>query len=1096
MPRPSLRVIFRITTALLAISCVNHRPLAAQKVAYVLNTDNATVPAEVEAAIIARMGAGTQIVPIGPTTANAAINGTPVRYLGDRSIGRVDPGSNSQSMSIPSAADSIASRFFVAGDLVLNSNQSIWGTGGKLIQLEVGDDARLSSGSFITVSAIGTRGGAGAGNGGGGGAPLDRNQLNRNFNEVFDGPIGNGAPSGVAAGGAGGPRQGFGTPQHGQAGANGPVTILNNSQGQQFTAQQYSASTAGQAGTGGQGDEFFATDPQTLQWTRQVNSVGGAARAGSAPAVIGLGGQGGTPSGMPDPIGGGNNANGGMGGTGGPGSDGLGGVVGSAGVVNTLGASVSHLRGGSGGGGGGGGGIGVYGGNGGGGGGGGSATIALDTTEGGHGGYGGAGGRGGQGGGGGAGGGGGGGIQLFVQGRVFNSASLEAAGAAGQAGANGAAGAAGTPAFTAADSLSYGPEVPPTHIGIKGGDGGRGGNGGSGGNGGNGGAGAGGSGGSIQIVASAYAEGGASFNTNGGSGSAAGAALFNYYGGGSSALLQIRDFDATGFNSYTSYRTQQTSALKIKAGHSPNVPNLEGGAAPYGKLLSTFDPTSLDVIVSYTLADGRPSTDLGAVARLSPIPQFGMDYAGYDLMVVSSFGAEISNPRIAIDNATDFFNHTQPVPLRKAGYQNNPEYTPGATGPVDLGTLGATQTWATFVPRDRTHTVTVDVDLYGGTRRFIGTPSYSGGTPVNPLAIEDRGLLQMQAKRVGDATPAVTLDGVDPAGTSAAAPILARIGPALNVDVSAAGIGHAGTTTSGLYAVNGGAAQPFSVAQGSGTAATRFSFATLGQHTQPDPRVQQVVDIGSVAFVPDYDDAQDRTYAMNVQADLVGPDFKLAFSGANPSTLEISAKVGSLNGAQLKYQNIGRGIVDGDGFPRFEAINDFSLTGLSILGAMIEGPDAAAFSMTSEFLGSLNALSVEFKNTVLFAPRRLGAHNAELVLQTDANAASGTPGDVYRFALTGTGLAPTGDYEIDGDVDGVDFLLWQRTFGSTTDLAADGNGNGVVDAEDLAVWRNNFGVPRSVVTQSAVPEPASLALMLGGTAMVVAAGRFRNASHS
>ncbi|WP_428304066.1 hypothetical protein [Lacipirellula sp.] len=1092
MPRRSLRVIFRVATAFLAISCINHRPLAAQKVAYVLNTDSATVPAEVQAAIIARMGSGTQIVAIGPTTTNATINGTPVRYLGDRAIVRVDPGSNSQSMSIPSAADPIASRFFVAGDLVLNSNQSIWGTGGKLIQLEVGDDATLNAGSFITVSAIGTRGGAGAGHGGGGGAALNRNQVGDTNTVSFENPNPTGY-SGSAPGGAGGPNRDIGAPQYGQPGANGAIPVVKSLQGQSFTSQEYSASTSGHGGTGGQGDEFFATDPLTNQWTRQVNSVGGAVTGGYIPTIIGLGGQGGTPSGTPDPIGGHNgNAHGGQGGQGGPGSDGLSGVTGRDGVVNTLGATVTHLRGGSGGGGGGGGGLGVYGGNGGGGGGGGSASTAgISAINGGDGGYGGAGGKGGGGGAGGAGGGGGGGIQLLVQGRVLNSASLEAAGAAGQAGANGGLGEAGGLAYNnnGNDATTLGPKAGRFYLGVNGGAGGKGGNGGRGGDGGHGGSGSGGSGGSVQIISSGYVQTGATFNTNGGSGSAAGASLFNYYGGGSSALLQIRDFDATGQNPYTTYRPIASSSPHIKAGHTPNVPNLEGGAAAYGKLLSPTNSAALDTAISSALASGRPSSDLGAVARISPSSQFGMDYADYDLMVFSAFGTEISNPRVSFSSDFDPFNHTQPTPLRKSGYVNDPAYTPGATGPANLGTLGATQTWGTFVRRDRSHTTTVDVDLYGGTRRFIGTPSYAGNTAVNPLAIEDRGLIQLQAIRLGEATPVAAFDATNPLGENSNLPLLTRIGPVLNLDVAAAGIGHAGTTTPGVYRVNAGADRPFSIAQNSTITATTLSYVTLGKHTQPDSRTQQVVNVGSVTFIPDYDDAQDREYTMNVQADLVGPDLKLWFDGPNPSSLEISAKVGSINGERLTYQNVGRGVLSEDGYVRSAAANDFSLTGLTIHSATIEGPDAASFSLTGGFFETLGALSVELRNSILFAPRKLGVHYAELVLRTDVNGVSGSFGDTYRFGLMGTALPPTGDYDIDGDVDGADFLLWQRTFGSTTELAADGNGNGVVDADDLAMWRNNFGVPRAVVTQSAVPEPTSLALSIGGSAAALAAAR-------
>ena len=49
-----------------------------------------------------------------------------------------------------------------------------------------------------------------------------------------------------------------------------------------------------------------------------------------------------------------------------------------------------------------------------------------------------------------------------------------------------------------------------------------------------------------------------------------------------------------------------------------------------------------------------------------------------------------------------------------------------------------------------------------------------------------------------------------------------------------------------------------------------------------------------------------------------------------------------------------------------------------------------------------------------------------------------------------------GDYDDDGDVDGRDFLVWQRNYGSTEFLAADGNRNNVVDSGDLEMWEDNY----------------------------------------
>ena len=48
---------------------------------------------------------------------------------------------------------------------------------------------------------------------------------------------------------------------------------------------------------------------------------------------------------------------------------------------------------------------------------------------------------------------------------------------------------------------------------------------------------------------------------------------------------------------------------------------------------------------------------------------------------------------------------------------------------------------------------------------------------------------------------------------------------------------------------------------------------------------------------------------------------------------------------------------------------------------------------------------------------------------------------------------PTGDYDRDGDVDAADYNVWQADFGSTMNLAADGNKNSDIDAADYVVWR-------------------------------------------
>ena len=64
--------------------------------------------------------------------------------------------------------------------------------------------------------------------------------------------------------------------------------------------------------------------------------------------------------------------------------------------------------------------------------------------------------------------------------------------------------------------------------------------------------------------------------------------------------------------------------------------------------------------------------------------------------------------------------------------------------------------------------------------------------------------------------------------------------------------------------------------------------------------------------------------------------------------------------------------------------------------------------------------------------------------------------------------APTivGDFDSDGDIDGRDFLAWQR-----------GESPNPLSGSDLADWQANFGIGSLVVANVAVPEPGSIGLL-------------------
>ena len=106
-----------------------------------------------------------------------------------------------------------------------------------------------------------------------------------------------------------------------------------------------------------------------------------------------------------------------------------------------------------------------------------------------------------------------------------------------------------------------------------------------------------------------------------------------------------------------------------------------------------------------------------------------------------------------------------------------------------------------------------------------------------------------------------------------------------------------------------------------------------------------------------------------------------------------------------------------------------------------------------------------------------------------------TQGVPYGFELANTLGASNlfitdGDFDFDDDVDGSDFLTWQRNKGygdgdDATREHGDTNLDRVVDGADLVIWGNEFGTnlavaPTAAPTTAAVPEPSALLLMLSG----------------
>ncbi len=97
-----------------------------------------------------------------------------------------------------------------------------------------------------------------------------------------------------------------------------------------------------------------------------------------------------------------------------------------------------------------------------------------------------------------------------------------------------------------------------------------------------------------------------------------------------------------------------------------------------------------------------------------------------------------------------------------------------------------------------------------------------------------------------------------------------------------------------------------------------------------------------------------------------------------------------------------------------------------------------------------------------------GLYFTELYRDLDAVTPIDAGARVFRVRFTAGGDA---DFDLDGDVDGRDFLAWQRGVGSAnpTKGSGDANNDDVVNSADLAIWQGEYGA----VALSAISAPVA-----------------------
>jgi hypothetical protein len=106
----------------------------------------------------------------------------------------------------------------------------------------------------------------------------------------------------------------------------------------------------------------------------------------------------------------------------------------------------------------------------------------------------------------------------------------------------------------------------------------------------------------------------------------------------------------------------------------------------------------------------------------------------------------------------------------------------------------------------------------------------------------------------------------------------------------------------------------------------------------------------------------------------------------------------------------------------------------------------------------------------------------------------------YSFDLLfGNATFGSADFDTDGDVDGADFLVWQRNFGAAgaNKSQGDADGNGSVDNNDLNIFKSQYGFLASAAPAGiGAPEPSALAMGVVAIGMATRFGCRRSSRKS
>ena len=187
-----------------------------------------------------------------------------------------------------------------------------------------------------------------------------------------------------------------------------------------------------------------------------------------------------------------------------------------------------------------------------------------------------------------------------------------------------------------------------------------------------------------------------------------------------------------------------------------------------------------------------------------------------------------------------------------------------------------------------------------------------------------------------------------------------------------------------------------------------------------------------------------QAHSVNVELQGVGAGPDYGSSRVPGSLIDFGTVAGGQTGRQvLSVSNL---TPDGD---------LGNLTDLTMLSAIVTGPDSGMFSLGQFTPGSVLSAAAAIDLELLFDPHgQAGSFQATLQLTTDQGAALGTAGQVFTYPLAGNStVLLAGDFNLNGQLDAEDIdLLTIQVIAGTNDPAFDLDGDRLVDQTDHRVW--------------------------------------------